>query len=496
MPGTTETVGAIIVVALLTILVQWRFSPLYSIPTIGPSFPLLSYIGAYRYYKNAREVLQEGYTKYKIFKVAMLDQWIVIVSGADMNEELRKIPDSHATFHKAAEDLISIRYTLAESIVDRPIHVPVIRGPLTKNLAVLFDDVVDEINSAFADTIGSKLHGDEWTEVNVLMTMAVVISRASNRVFVGLPLCRNDDYLRIVRQFTFDVAKARVLLSWFPKLLKPVVGTLIPWARRATRNASVYLRPIIEDRQRKLRETGGQWSDKPNDLLMWVMDEASRQGEPTEVITDAVMVSNFAAIHTSSNSITQALYHLAASSEYAEMLREEVENVVMEHGWSKVAMGKMWKLDSFLRESQRVNGITHISVMRKTLQDTTLSDGTFIPAGTLVAGASTATHHDARNYENPDVFDPFRFADMRTEEGEAIKHQFVSTSPEYVPFGHGKHACPGRFFAVNELKVMMAYIVLHYDVKFEGEKGKPENWSRWHLVLPANTNVLFRKRQV
>ena len=38
------------------------------------------------------------------------------------------------------------------------------------------------------------------------------------------------------------------------------------------------------------------------------------------------------------------------------------------------------------------------------------------------------------------MFDPLRFADMRSEEGASIKHQFVSTSPEYVPFGHGKHA--------------------------------------------------------
>lgn len=141
------------------------------------------------------------------------------------------------------------------------------------------------------------------------------------------------------------------------------------------------------------------------------------------------------------------------------MLREEVEGVVKEHGWSKITMGKMRKLDSFMRESQRVNGITHsesqrpalllcahphtvcaVSVMRKTSQDTTLSDGTFIPAGTLVTGASTATHSDARNYENPEVFNPLRFAEMRTDEGEGFKHQFVSTSPEYVPFGHGKHA--------------------------------------------------------
>ncbi|KAH9915855.1 cytochrome P450 [Fomitopsis serialis] len=496
MADAIQVAGALIGIFAVTILLTWRFDPLYSIPTIGPSLPLLSYIGAYRYSKNAREVLQEGYAKYKIFKVAMLDQWVVIVSGADMNEELRKVPDSHATFHKAAEDFIQLRYTVSNSVVDHPIHIPTIRGPLTKNLGVVFGDVVDEINAAFTDTIGSKLQGDEWISVNALMTMAVIISRVSNRVFVGLPLCRNEDYLQIVRQFTFDVSRARFILSWFPKSLKKIVGPFIPWARRATQKASVHLRPIIEDRFKKLKEMGEDWADKPNDYMMWIINEARREGGSVQAIIEGLMVSNFAAIHTSSNSMTQALYHLAESAEYVKVLREEVDSVVKEHGWTKVATGKMWKLDSFMRESQRINGITYISIMRKTLQDTTLSDGTFIPADTLVAGASNATHRDPRNYENPEVFDPFRFADLREEDGASIKHQFVSTSPEYVPFGHGKHACPGRFFAVNELKLMMAYILLHYDLKFEGEQRRPENWSRWHNVLPAHKNVLVRRRQV
>lgn len=35
----------------------------------------------------------------------MLDQWLVIVSGADMNEELRKVPDSSADFLGAADEV-------------------------------------------------------------------------------------------------------------------------------------------------------------------------------------------------------------------------------------------------------------------------------------------------------------------------------------------------------------------------------------------------------
>ena len=39
-------------------------------------------------------------------------------------------------------------------------------------------------------------------------------------------------------------------------------------------------------------------------------------------------------------------------------LREEIESVIATDGWTKDAMGKMWKLDSVLRESSRHSGIS------------------------------------------------------------------------------------------------------------------------------------------
>lgn len=77
--------------------------------------------------------------------------------------------------------------------------------------------------------------------------------------------------------------------------------------------------------------------------------------------------------------------------------------------------------------------------MRKVLQDVTLSDGTYLPKGTLVVAAAFATHTDERYYENPEVFEPFRFYDMRTE-NDALRKQYVNTSREFITFGHGKHA--------------------------------------------------------
>ena len=48
-------------------------------------------------------------------------------------------------------------------------------------------------------------------------------------------------------------------------------------------------------------------------------------------------------------------------------------------------------------------------------------------------------HHDADNYENPDMFDGFRFAKMRGEEdASSIKYQMAAPDTKYLSFGLGR----------------------------------------------------------
>ncbi len=55
--------------------------------------------------------------------------------------------------------------------------------------------------------------------------------------------------------------------------------------------------------------------------------------------------------------MTQVLYRLLAHPEYIEPLRQEVDAVISEEGWTKDGIDKMHKIDSFLRETQRFDGI-------------------------------------------------------------------------------------------------------------------------------------------
>ncbi|KIJ66616.1 hypothetical protein HYDPIDRAFT_109704 [Hydnomerulius pinastri MD-312] len=496
VPSATYGLAGIAVAAFVISRLAQRPN-LGAIPTVGSSSWLGSYWSAMKYMLNAREIIQEGYDKYRAapFKVANLYHWMVIVSGHQLLEELRKAPDDQLSFMEATNDSLKVEYTLGPEIHHNPYHIPIIRSQLTRNLGVLFTDIRDEIATAFDETLDLK--DNEWKTVQALDTVQKVVCRTSNRIFVGLPLCRNPDWVALNVQFTLDVVKGGAVIGLFPNVLAPLVGKFMTNVPTSIRRGIRHLGPVITDRQKYMDEYGKGWTDKPNDLLQWLMDDAEGPERSIRNLTQRILTVNFAAIHTSSNSFTQALYNLAANPEYIQPLREEVESIVEKEGWSKGAMTKMRKIDSFLKESQRFEGIGCLSMTRKALRDFTFSDGTVIPKGAYVSVASHATHLDGEVYENAELFDGFRFANMRDEDGEGTKHQFVSTNPEYLTFGHGRHACPGRFFAANELKSMLAHVVVHYDVKLEENATRPKSLMFGSAIAANPTaRVMFRKRVV
>lgn len=108
------------------------------------------------------------------------------------------------------------------------------------------------------------------------------------------------------------------------------------------------------------------------------------------------------------------------------------------------------------------------------LKDFKLSDGTLIPKGTYVCCPVEAPGHDPANYENPDEFDGYRHCRLRQKESFAgERHHWTSTSQVNLGFGWGKRACPGRFFAAVEIKLIFAVIMLNYDLALPAGQGRP-----------------------
>lgn len=163
----------------------------------------------------------------------------------------------------------------------------------------------------------------------------------------------------------------------------------------------------------------------------------------------------------------------------------------------KQTLTKMRKLDSFMRETQRFAPVSLIGFNRRVMakDGVTLSNGYHIPTGSFLAVPSGQVAMDPDVWENPTEFDGLRFDRLRSIPGNENKYQFVTVSQEHILFGQGVQACPGRFFASNEIKVLLIYTVLNYDLKLEDGCQRPANKYGGVVISPDPTaKICFRKR--
>lgn len=110
---------------------------------------------------------------------------------------------------------------------------------------------------------------------------------------------------------------------------------------------------------------------------------------------------------------------------------------------------------------------------------------------------SQAVYNDSTIYPNSATFDGFRHYKLRRN-GSATDHarnQFVTTNEQNLAFGYGRHACPGRFFAANEIKMIVAKMILDYDIKMP--EGVTERYAQIEVgrsISPNPTKTLMFKK--
>jgi hypothetical protein len=91
----------------------------------------------------------------------------------------------------------------------------------------------------------------------------------------------------------------------------------------------------------------------------------------------------------------------------------------------------------------------------------------------------------------------FSFYNLRSKPGNENKFQAVAPGPDHLVFGYGTQACPGRFFAIHEAKVVLARILEKYDFKLKKPHESPMASVTGILTeADATCQFLFRKRQV
>ncbi|XP_072427637.1 cytochrome P450 7B1 isoform X3 [Chiloscyllium punctatum] len=102
-------------------------------------------------------------------------------------------------------------------------------------------------------------------------------------------------------------------------------------------------------------------------------------------------------------------------------------------------------------------------------------------------------HLDPEVYENPEVYKYNRFVENGLEK-TAFYKRGRKLRYYLMPFGSGSSMCPGRHFAVSEIKMFLAIMLATFDLEIiEGEKPVGLNNDRAGLgILLPNSDVQFR----
>ncbi|KAH8781070.1 putative cytochrome P450 [Diaporthe sp. PMI_573] len=491
--------GFILLIASFALALKHVFGPkqrlIRGVPVIGGKDEKNRIRNRERFRHDSKAMLTEGYFHNNVdgglfYVPTPLGERLML--PVRYLEDLKTAPMDKVDFVGTFIEMFEGKYTTFGS--RSTLHPRTVKGELNQYLPDVMMDVQDEIADSFHD-IFPACSESEWTEVPLVDVITRIVARVSSRMFGGPELSRNASWVNASIAFAIDGYIGAQKLKKLPEVLKPVAARLITEVRnlhKYYREAERAALPILAERAR----TG----ERPKDLLSWMLDAAVGEETDPKFIAGILLKISFAAIHTTAAGNSQLIFDICANPDLIPLLRDEYHRVLNEEGKvGRQGFFQMHVMDSLMKESQRFNPLLLITFERIITEDWHLSDGMVIPAHTTVGVPAQAIAMDPQLYPDPEKFDGLRFARLRKSSNnpaEKGKAQFVAANPQSMAFGYGRHACPGRFFASDEIKAITMYLLTNYDIKFADGQRRPESLQVETQYLPDHAaTILCRKRK-
>ncbi|KAK5626154.1 hypothetical protein RRF57_001869 [Xylaria bambusicola] len=469
---------------------------------IGIALVTLTTYTWHDYRRSAKTMIQKARTRFPNQPYRMItDFGEVVMLQSEWFQEIRNNP--HLTF---------IGTIAEERICEIPGFEPLatlgedgmlVRIIATKQLTRSINQVTEPLSEEIALSLSINMgESTDWHEIQVMPALRDITTRMSSRVFLGKELARSKEWLEIMTNYTTATLTAITKLTKYYPAIRPFLGRFTPECKQVQtyyKRARDLIEPVMEQRVALKRAAVAARQPEPvyNDALEWIAKESKEHGFKCDVANFQLMIS-VVAIGTTSDLLQCTLIDLIRHPETMQAARDEIAQVLQTEGWKKTSLYSMKLLDSILKESQRIKpffSVPGLTAMRRSVEaDITLSDGTLIKKGSRI---HIDTHRmvDPEVYENPEEWIGSRFYDLRLQPGKEHLAQLVTTSVDHIGFGHGKHACPGRFFAANELKIALCHLLMKYDWKLA--PGTPTNDVNLGFSQRVNplTKVLCRRRK-
>lgn len=201
---------------------------------------------------------------------------------------------------------------------------------------------------------------------------------------------------------------------------------------------------------------------------------------PEGLLRDNIVGSLAAGRETTALAMTWSLFLIARYESAQVRMREEVLSVTNNEPVQADHVERLVWTRQTIMEALRL--YPPIPLIVRECQSDTEVKGQTIPKGKLVAIPIYAIHRHRKVWNDPDAFDPERFAPGQFSEREM---RFA-----YMPFGGGKRICLGMHFALTEAIVLIANLVRRFH--FSPAEGEPVEFAvgtALHPKRPVYLNV-------
>lgn len=269
-----------------------------------------------------------------------------------------------------------------------------------------------------------------------------------------------------LRNYTFDVASKLFvgkdqasqtpLGQWFEEWVRGLFSLPInlPWttfgkAFHCRQKMLTEIEKIIIERQEN-PDLIAQGKDALS-LLLQAKDE---EGKPLSLseLKDQILLLLFAGHETLTSSLVSFCLLMAQYPEVLAKIRQEQQELNLSFPLTLEQLKKMTYLEQVLKEVLRL--IPPVGGGFREVIEPFEYQGYHIPQGWIIQYQIGYTHQDQSLYDQPQNFDPDRFAPERTEDKQS--------SFGYIPFGGGLRECIGKEFARLEMRILATLLAHQY----------------------------------
>ena len=217
---------------------------------------------------------------------------------------------------------------------------------------------------------------------------------------------------------------------------------------RAIRTLESLVYYLIDGRRRSDEDRGDLLS-----MLVQAQDAETGESMGRKQLRDEVMTFLAAGYETTARALAWVFYLLDRNPEEGRRLREELARVLDGRTPAYEDLPRLVYTRMFVQEAMRLYPPVWGLARRAKEEDEI--EGHRVPKGSRLIISSYVTHRHPAFWENPEKFDPERFASERSEGRPRYA---------YFPFGGGPRQCIGVNFATMEATLITAMVTQRFDL--------------------------------